>query len=265
MRHPRGFTLVELLVVIALIALTLGLLIPALSGLRHASRVVKDLTQIRSLQQAHFTCAVDHRGELIDVGLSHGGQANESVAWINTLAEYYDHPLVLRSPLDESTHWPPGQGGGVPLPGSTDRYRRTSYGRNNYLSRTYSPHAAIDPAHVHDRLSRITDHAGTIDFLPMAYEGEFAGADHVHVENWWVGHFAPDMPPTVAASQMQTNAVSGADAGWSSRANYGFLDGHARTLGFAKIYRSPEINRFDPDVAAFFSIRSGLETATEDE
>jgi len=64
--HPRskGFTLVELLVVMAIIALLLGLLLPALAKARATARQVKDQTQVKQIHQGWLTSANDTGGVL---------------------------------------------------------------------------------------------------------------------------------------------------------------------------------------------------------
>ena len=64
--HPRskGFTLVELLVVMAIIALLLGLLLPALAKARATARQVKDQTQVKQIHQGWLTASNDTGGVL---------------------------------------------------------------------------------------------------------------------------------------------------------------------------------------------------------
>ena len=238
-----GFTLVELMVVIAVIGVLIAILIPVLGSIAHRSRVIEDMSNLRSLQMAHYQYAVDSKGHFADAGMAHGGLSNESIAWLNLIGEYVDIDGVVRSPLDTSPHWI------IPVEGSSDRYRRTSYGWNNYLSRTHSPDAAIDPTSAADRLSRVKNASNTVHFPHMAGTGSFAGADHVHVENWWIGDSHPDAPAILASNQVQTNIVSGEAKSRSARANYGFVDGHVETLTFSEVFTGPDRNRFDPNVA----------------
>jgi prepilin-type processing-associated H-X9-DG protein len=247
-----------------IIALLLGVAIPALSGVHHSARVTQCLSNLRQLQLAHAGYMMDNRGYFIDVGLSHGGVGNEEDAWINTLRDDYDNNLVLQSPLDDSPHWPIERGGeGEPVPGTSDVLRRTSYGMNNFLSRSYSPAAAFDRYLVTDRASFVPDHANTIVFLVMAFEGAYAGSDHVHVEGWWAGPSQPDHPPNAAAEQLQTNAAGGRATSWTARSNYAFLDGHVETLEFSRTFINPDLNRFDPSAAKNFLARITETTTSE--
>ena len=242
-RVRSGFTLVELLVVICVLGVLIAIIVPSLGSVAHQSRVTEDKSNLRSLQMAHYQYAVDTQGQFADAGLAHGGLANEKIAWLTLIGKYVDIGGVVRSPLDESPHWV------VPVEGTSDRYRRTSYGWNNYLSRTHSPTAAIDRTAAADRLSRVKSPSNTVHFLHMTGTGSFAGADHVHVENWWIGDSHPDAPAILASNQVATNVVSGEAKSKDARSNYGFVDGHVETLSFKEVFATPDRNRFDPGVA----------------
>ncbi|BAM04060.1 prepilin-type N-terminal cleavage/methylation domain-containing protein [Phycisphaera mikurensis] len=56
-----GFTLIELLVVISIIALLIGILLPALGAARDTAQNLKCLANVRSLGQAGYTFATDHK------------------------------------------------------------------------------------------------------------------------------------------------------------------------------------------------------------
>lgn len=65
MERPAGFTLVELLVVISIIALLIALLLPSLAGARDQSRAVICRSNMRQVVLAQtYYAADDHKGQL---------------------------------------------------------------------------------------------------------------------------------------------------------------------------------------------------------
>jgi prepilin-type N-terminal cleavage/methylation domain-containing protein/prepilin-type processing-associated H-X9-DG protein len=249
--HRRAFTLVELLVVVAILAIVVALSFPALALLQQRARVVHCSANLRSLQLASLAYAQDNAGWLIDARLPHGGHdqgSDESFVDVLARRNYCDTSLI-RSPLDTSPHWAIEQGGeGIPVSGANGALRRTSYGLNNHLAREFSPWAAIDPSLATDRLSKVADHAGTVQLLLMAETGPYAAADHPHVEGWG----ASPQAPTIASAEVSVAAVSGGRASPESQSNWSFLDGHVETALFGAIYVDAERNRLDPAVSALF-------------
>ena len=74
----RGFTLVELLIVVCIIALLLALLLPALGGLRASAQKTRCMTNQRQLFTAYVAYAHDNKGHLV-----HPGQGTKRVrGWL---------------------------------------------------------------------------------------------------------------------------------------------------------------------------------------
>jgi prepilin-type N-terminal cleavage/methylation domain-containing protein/prepilin-type processing-associated H-X9-DG protein len=242
----RAFTIVEVLVVVAIIATLIGILVPALSAMRRTAVATADLSNLRSLAAAHVAYMNMNGERFIDAGMPHGTVASPESSFVNRLKPYFGgNPVALRSPMDQSVHWPLEVGGdGIPvIDGPVPVYRSTSYGMNNWLSRTYSPAVALDgPGAGVDRLAQVARPERVVEFLLMAESGSFASADHVHAEDWAV---SPD-PARTAASQAAIGAVDRERPGPDSRSNYAFVDGHVRTHEFRDVFTDAARNRFDP-------------------
>jgi len=219
-----GFSLVELLVVVGIVAVLISILAPALGSARHSARATADLANMRSLEQTHQAYMTAHKGTML--GTSHG------VSWTDVLREF-NNGLLMRSPLDQSPHFP----GGEPVDG---QFRETSYSINFLLS--------PDNEDGVSQISLVPAPSSTIHFVFAAFTGAAAVADHVHPNLWW-SPLGPSEIPGRASSEMQINVVRGEPFAWIALGNYGFLDGHAETLRFEQTYTDRESNQFDPDVA----------------
>jgi len=122
MKRSKGFTLIELLVVISIIALLIGILLPALGAARRAARQMKSTTQVRGIVQGMFTYAsgnkermpgTNSKGFIIfdnanvntsDTGASGHGSTVEARFWIMLDENAFTGEYAI-SPSETKTNW----------------------------------------------------------------------------------------------------------------------------------------------------------------
>ena len=253
----RAFTLIELLMVIAIIALLIGILLPALAMARSAGRAVVCLSNSRSIATAMTIYADNDPREFFPTarmpGMAQGDTpaAPFQMSWIYLLAPYVGVETTLppdpsndeirrfveqmeycQCPEDHSQNWD-----SVMMP------RVASYGLNAYLTPNHPPYfgvkasQVISPAHC-VLGAELTEELAVDHFMPM-YWGE---------------------PPAVVSMMMQSRQWDAATQlprviqhtrhGGRS-ANYVFTDGHAGAHPFADTWvqnpgEAPKRNWFDP-------------------
>ena len=97
-RSPKAFTIIELLVVVSIIALLIGILLPAIGKAREQAKLTQSQANMRNLAAAHATYASewnDRQVTFCDDNLSRYG-SNEQNAYSNYLDQNgKDHPPMI--------------------------------------------------------------------------------------------------------------------------------------------------------------------------
>lgn len=197
-KRTAGFTLIEVLVVVAILALLVGILLPSLSRARQQGKAAVCLSNMRQLGMAVIMYAHKYDGYSVDYGLSHGGSVDKDRTWYETLEKDYGDKLVMQCPADKSPFWEREH-----VTNSTRRL--TSYGLNDYLAGREEGYEGYRKIH------RVPRPSTTIIFVEMNEQSDFATSDHIHAAD-----FIGD--PTQPEKQMELKQHLG-------KAHYAMVDG----------------------------------------
>ncbi len=201
-----AFTLIELLVVISIIALLIGILLPALAKARKSAQASQCLSSSRQHGTGMISYATDNKEAVYPTSAMSGG-----TPWITVLSNqnYIDATSgIHRCPTDPSTDW-------------ATPNRVTSYAINGYLAPNHNPYRGI----------RMEDITQASDKILVAETADNHNRDHVMPMYWGTdAAIHNDMMATMARmvelDMMSKTPKSIARNRHSNGANYAFADGH---------------------------------------
>ena len=206
MRPRCAFTLVELLVVVAIIALLMALMVPAVLSARETGRRLSCLNNLHQFGFGMLQYADTHNGEF-----PFTYHAGNTQSWIVTVSPYVENVNDMRLCPDD----PMGE---QRVQADAGGISGTSYVINEYVA-----YQTTDGFSVQNMKQMASTH-NLIVLFEGADNGRTALDDHVHTSTWY-------SPVQIARGTLwntitaEINPIQHVDC-----ANYLYADGHADTI-----------------------------------
>ena len=215
MRTRRGFTLVELLLTVAVVGILLALLLPAVNSARAAARRTQCASNLRQVGLAIGSYTDVHHGRWPES--THTSEPDPVTgkftrAWIVSVAPYLEDVDAVRICPDDST-------------GSQRQLARlNSYALNGYLTREARP--------PFDNRKKLRESSKTIVAFELAtVKGVDAYTDHLHSFNWFSkSNIRKALVYTAIRNEVQVDRHDGG-------AHYLYADGHVSWIADEQIAR----------------------------
>ncbi len=249
-RQSAGFTLIELVVVIAIIALLMGILLPALGASKAIARRMQCMTQMVSIGQA-MTMYTGENDEYFPPSVHSFSIADPVAAWDVQLAPYLGYTSFSGDPLSfniftsdalvqlrSTLYRCPEDQRDQPEPAFAPPDSYLSYGKSVYFElRPDSPdpqEAVVLAGNTWGRTLDIPLPSATVIFGEIA--GGAFGVDHVMAHFWKLGRTEPG---------------DGLDLiRHGSASNYIYADGHANGVAFPQTFDNEKgIDLWNPATA----------------
>ena len=174
----KNFTLTELLVVVALIAILLSMLIPSLNSSRQRAKLVVSMSNVKNITNASFGYTSHNSGKLPPAR----SNTNIKISWDDIISDYIGYHLtqaekessnpqyrkafdILKCPLDHLKRY-------------RDEYTARTYQLNNFESRAQGAYRMFEYLGSKSlSLSQISHPSETIMFNEQSKSGNWVGSE----------------------------------------------------------------------------------------